>query len=329
MNVEHDEVSTIRRLKASGMSTASWDSADAWNKISTRAHRELRTRRVITGFGLAASVTVAALVGVNAFIDDGQAEQAAPLSVGANDRPVLARGTAPSLSRTDTGTTYRVPVGDRDIAVFISSTVRNQDLPQVVPDAGYVVTGDPTTPRTGITHASAAEVLRDACSEMSGVLSKCDPPTLNEGTTLPNGAVLQQWELLTEDVFTTVQMDGWVLVLRGPQRENASQIAEAITWDSEPSTGWLRLGSDDASVSGPPDATTLILGTGSYNDLTRIEISAGCEPGEQSSADRPVIIDALTARWCAQTVDSQVTVTAPMNGDLPIEQLTDAIQVGD
>jgi hypothetical protein len=139
---------------------------------------------------------------------------------------------------------------------------------------------------------------------------------------------MQQWELLPEDLLTTVQMDGWVLVMRGPQRENAAQIAEAVSWATEPSTGWLSLGSNDAAVSGPLLATTLILGTGSYEDLTRIELAAGGACG-RGSANEPRSTDGWTAHWCDGDTATEVTLTVPPNGSLSVEEVASSIEVTD
>lgn len=174
------------------------------------------------------------------------------------------------------GTRLRLPSG-RELELVLPARVQAEPGLTYRPESVGIVDDDARTPRTSVTTASAGEVGE-------GLVS-------GGPTRLPNGAVLEVWRGgLGNDPLVTATLEGWTLVLDGPNGELAERIVAAVDWSVD-ADGFLLLASGDPQVL-IADGVVLDFPTG---DATLVlSLHPGCPSAGEDLERSPGL-----GVWCA------------------------------
>lgn len=158
------------------------------------------------------------------------------------------------------GTRLLLPSG-RELEVVLPPTLQAEPSLRYRPESAGVVDEEGRTPRTSVTTADPDEV---AAGLVSGGPMR-----------LSNGAVQEVWRGgMSADPLVTAALDGWTLVLDGPDGGLAERIVAALDWSVD-AEGFLLLASTDPGVL-IGDGLALEVPTGDEGELL-LSLGPGCE----------------------------------------------------
>lgn len=199
------------------------------------------------------------------------------------------------------GTRLRLPSA-RELEVVLPPSVQTDPSLRYQPESVGIVDDEGQTPRTSVTTAEPREVA-------AGLVS-------SGPTRLSNGAVQEVWRGgMSPDPLVTAALDGWTLVLDGPNGGLAERIVAALDWSVD-ADGFLLLASTDPGVL-IADGLVLTVPTGDDGELA-LNLAPGCA----SAGDELERLPGLGI-WCADGF----TVVAQSNDGNALEALHAQLRV--
>lgn len=228
-----------------------------------------------------------------------------------NATRLRATGTSGLRRTTEGRVAIRVAgVDGRAAWVTLPADLPSIDGLSVVPDAPIVL-DDPATPRAFLTTLSPLEVAELECGGCT------TGPILDRTEVLPTGATYTVWSTGHGEPLVTLQREGWMLVLKGPNESLAHRIAAALLWTDK--VGYPTLTSQDLGVRviGPQATVRLFLPptTGEAAQARVITVTPGCDGNSdagQPAATGAVVRTENVAYWCVDGYRAEVVGDGPL-----------------